>query len=136
MMRKFVLGMVTAASLVAGGAAATAATKTADKQVDIEANQMEIFDTEKKAVFRGNVDAKRTDVSLKCDELTVRYEEVKQPDGSSRTDATDLDAKGNVMIKTNRETITGDWAKFDPQSNELVVGGNVRVVQGTTVLTG
>jgi lipopolysaccharide export system protein LptA len=97
---------------------------------------MEIFDTEKKAIFRGNVDAKRNDVTLTCDELVVKYDEVKQPDGSTQTDATDLDAKGNVTIKTAKETITGDWAKFDPQSNELVVGGTVKLVQGTTVLTG
>ena len=35
-----------------------------------------------------------------------------------------------------RETITGDWAKFDPQANKLVVGGSVKLVQGSTVLTG
>lgn len=111
---------------------ATAATK----QVDIEANQMEILDAEKKAIFRGNVDARRADVSLKADELVVKYADVKQPDGTSKTDATDLDAKGNVTIKTAKETITGDWAKFNPQTNKLVVGGAVKLVQGSTVLTG
>ena len=38
--------------------------------------------------------------------------------------------------RRRRETITGDWAKFDLQANKLVVGGNVKLVQGTTVLTG
>jgi lipopolysaccharide export system protein LptA len=61
---------------------------------------------------------------------------VKQPDGSTKTDATDLDAKGNVTITTPKEVITGDWAKFNPQTNKLVVGGKVKLVQGATVLTG
>ena len=113
-----------------------AQTASAPVPVDISANEMEILDAEKKAVFRGAVDATRGTTNLKADALTVTYAEVKQPDGSSKTDATDLDAKGNVTIKTPRETITGDWAKFNPQANKLVVGGAVKLVQGATVLTG
>lgn len=117
-------------------AAKTAKTAAPAPPVNIEANEMEILDAEKKAIFRGSVDATRGETNLKSDTLTVLYAEVKQPDGSSKTDATDLDAKGNVTITTPKETITGDWAKFNPQANTLVVGGNVKLVQGATVLTG
>jgi len=111
---------------------ALAQTAKAPVAVNIEADQMEILDADKKAVFRGNVDATRGNVNLKAAEVTVTYAEVKQADGTSKTDATNLDAKGGVTIKTPRETITGDWAKFDPQSNELLVGGSVKLVQGST----
>ena len=121
--------------LTADGALAQTKTK-APVPVDIEADQMEILDADKKAVFTGNVDATRGDTNLKAAKLTVTYADVKQADGSSKTDATDLDARGSVVIKTPRETITGEWAKFDPQGNTLVVGGNVKLVQGSTVLTG
>ncbi len=104
--------------------------------VDIVSNQMEILDTEKKAIFTGAVDATRGTTNLKSDTLTVTYADVKQPDGTTKTDATDLDAKGNVIITTPKETITGDWAKYDPQAEKLVVGGNVKLVQGTTTLLG
>ena len=104
--------------------------------VDVIANEMEILDADKKAIFRGAVDATRGTTNLKADTLTVLYAEVKQPDGTSKTDATDLDARGNVTIKTPKETITGDWAKYNPQTDKLVVGGNVKLVQGSTVLTG
>jgi lipopolysaccharide export system protein LptA len=113
-----------------------AQTASAPVPVDISANEMEILDAEKKAVFRGAVDATRGTTNLKADALTVTYAEVKQPDGSSKTDATDLDARGNVTIKTPGETITGDWARFDPPANQLVVGGGVKLVRGDTVLTG
>lgn len=104
--------------------------------VDIVANEMEILDAEKKAIFRGAVDATRGTTNLKSDMLTVTYSDVKQPDGTTKTDATDLDAKGNVTITTPEETITGDWAKYNPQTEKLVVGGNVKLVQGATVLVG
>ena len=117
--------------------AAADATETADpKAVDVESNEMEIFDAERKAIFRGNVDATRGTTNLKADTLTVIYSEVKQPDGSTKTDATDLDAKGNVTITTAKETITGDWAKYNPQTDKLIVGGDVTLVQGKTVLKG
>jgi lipopolysaccharide export system protein LptA len=125
-----------AAFLLMSAGMLRAQTADAPVPVDVSANEMEILDAEKKAIFRGAVDATRGTTNLKADTLTVTYAEVKQPDGSSKTDATDLDAKGNVTIKTPRETITGDWAKFDPQTNKLVVGGAVKLVQGATVLTG
>jgi lipopolysaccharide export system protein LptA len=130
MMHRLILAAAAAAliSVSAPAIAATAAKTAAPTPVNIEANEMEILDADKKAVFRGSVDAKRGDVSLKSDTLTVLYADVKQPDGTAKTDATDLDAKGNVTITTPRETITGDWAKFNPQANTLV--------QGSTVLTG
>ena len=121
---------------------AKAGAKPADKAakpatpVDIVSNEMEILDAEKKAIFRGAVDATRGDTNLKSDMLTVTYSDVKQPDGTTKTDATDLDAKGNVTITTPKETITGDWAKYNPQTEKLTVGGTVKLVQGTTVLQG
>ena len=117
-------------------AAKAGAKAEAPTPVDVTANEMEILDKEKKAIFRGAVDATRGTTNLKSDELTVTYSEVKQPDGTTKTDATDLDAKGNVTIVTPNETITGDWAKYNPQTETLTVGGNVKLVQGKTILTG
>jgi lipopolysaccharide export system protein LptA len=122
------------AAVLASAATGLAETKTTP--VNIEADRMEILDAEKKAVFTGNVVATRGKVTMRSAALTVLYAEVKQADGTSKTDATSLDAKGDVKITTPRQTITGDWAKFDPQANKLVVGGNVKLVQGATVLTG
>jgi lipopolysaccharide export system protein LptA len=128
--------LLAAALMLAGAGTIRAETASAPAAVDVSANEMEILDAEKKAIFRGAVDATRGTTNLKADALTVTYADVKQPDGSTKTDATDLDARGNVTIKTPRETITGDWAKFDPPANKLVVGGGVKLVRGDTVLTG
>jgi lipopolysaccharide export system protein LptA len=68
--------------------------------------------------------------------MVVDYSEVKQPDGTTKTEVSGLDSTGNVTITTKSQVITGDWAKMDVSANTLVVGGNVKVVQGKTVLTG
>lgn len=104
--------------------------------IDVVSNEMEILDKEKKAIFRGAVDATKGTTNIKSDTLTVTYADVKQPDGTTKTDATDVDARGSVVITTPKEKITGDWAKYNPQTEKLTVGGNVKLVQGTTVLQG
>jgi lipopolysaccharide export system protein LptA len=106
------------------------------KDVDIEANQMEILDQEKKAIFTGTVVGKRGNVTLNCDRLVVNYVETPQQDGTKKTEVTFLDATGSVVIVTTRQTVTGEWAKMDVKQNEVTVGGKVKVVQGKTVLTG
>lgn len=110
--------------------------KEAPTPIDIVSNEMEILDKEKKAIFRGAVDATKGTTNIKSDTLTVTYADVKQPDGTTKTDATDVDAQGNVTITTPKEVITGDWAKYNPQTEKLTVGGTVKLVQGTTVLEG
>lgn len=134
MMRKMLFFAVLAGAIAGYGPARAEESK--NLKVDIEADKMEVVDAENKAIFTGNVDLRREDVTLKSDTLVVEFSEIKQTDGTTKKDATNLDAKGNVSIKTKKETITGDWALFKPQTNKLVVGGNVRLVQGSTILTG
>ena len=104
--------------------------------VDIEANEMEIVDADKRAIFRGDVDAVRSGDHIKSDEMVVDYSEVKQADGTSKSQVSKLDATGNVTILTNKQVITGDWAKLNILTDQLEVGGGVKVVEGKTVLRG
>ncbi len=107
-----------------------------DREVDIEANQMQVFEDDRKAIFTGNVDARRGTVKLKCDKLIVHYIEAKKQDGSKKTEVTHLDATGHVVIITKNQRITGSWAKMDVKANQVNVGGNVVVVQGKTIIKG
>ena len=134
------------------------------KNVDIEADTMEILDEQKKAVFKGNVSAVRADVTLKCDTLVVTYTETaaapsakkdsgvqaategsaqaatdggaQDPGGDKKTEVTFLDAEGNVVIITNRQTVTGKTAHMDVKANKLWVKGGTKVVQGKTIMNG
>ncbi len=104
--------------------------------VEVEANEMEIVDADKQAIFRGKVDAVRGSQHIRSDVMTVFYAEAKQPDGTSKSQASKLDAKGNVTITTSKQVITGDWAKMDIVANTLLVGGKVKLTEGKTTLQG
>jgi lipopolysaccharide export system protein LptA len=104
--------------------------------VDIEASEMEILETDKRAIFRGDVVAKRPGDTIRCQEMIVNYVDVKQPDGTSNTEVDRLDCNSAVNIVTATQTITGDKAVFQLRRNLLDVTGNVKVVQGKTVIRG
>lgn len=104
--------------------------------VEIEASEMEILETDKRAVFRGDVVAKRPNDTIRCQEMVVDYLDVKQDDGSSNTEVDSLDCKSAVTIVTTTQTITGDLAHFALRKDLLTVTGNVKVVQGKTIIRG
>jgi lipopolysaccharide export system protein LptA len=104
--------------------------------VDIEASEMEILETDKRAIFRGDVVAKRPSDTIRCQEMIVNYVDVKQSDGSMATEVDKLDCKSAVTITTATQTITGDLATFQLRRDLLDVTGNVKVVQGKTVIRG
>ncbi len=106
------------------------------REVDVEADKMEILDEKKTVIFTGNVRGKRGDVSLTSDTLTVLYVETPVSGGENKTEVTQLDAKGKVKIVTPKQTVTGAWAKMDVKANKVTVGGDVKVVQGTSVISG
>jgi lipopolysaccharide export system protein LptA len=172
------LALILMAAVPAAAQTQTPATAT-QSDVSVEADQMEFVDAERKAVFTGNVDARRRDIRLNSDVLTVFYKQkpaaAGQGAGQAQTgtapaagtttapaqgtaeggqaaapadpnqgstnsmsgaQVTNLDAKGNVVIITAREKITGDWAKIDVAKDLLTVGGNVVLTQGSSVLRG
>jgi lipopolysaccharide export system protein LptA len=117
---------------------ATALSKAANepKEVKIEADRMEVLDDQKRAIFIGNVDAVRGEVSLKSDKLVADYAEVPTQGGGKDTQVRFLEATGGVTIVTDRQRITGQWAKMDVRANKVTIGGDVVVTQGQTVLHG
>jgi len=119
---------------------ATAASKEAKtpQNVDIESDTMEIFDKEKKAVFKGKVKAVRGKVTLNCETLNVTYTEEPDPkaQGEKKTEVTFLDADTNVVIVSGSQTVTGKTAHMDVKANKLWVKGSAKVVQGQTVMNG
>ncbi len=109
---------------------------TSQQNVNIEADSMEVLEADKRAIFKGNVNAQRTGTRLRSDRMVVTYRDVPQTDGSKRTDVALIDAQGNVEIKTARQTITGEHALLDVAGDLLTVTGNVVVREGSTVIRG
>jgi lipopolysaccharide export system protein LptA len=108
----------------------------ASENVQVDADSMEVLDTEHRTIFRGNVIATRPTDQISSSEMVVTTQDVKQTDGSSKSITTFLDATGGVTITTKSQTIKGQWAKFYIQEDRLEVGGSVSVVQGKNTVRG
>jgi len=120
--------------------------------VDITANQLEVFDQKKLAVFRGDVQAQQGTFSFRTSELNAIYsgsaglnrvagssldasavEQAEQP--AARL--TRLQARGKVVVTSqNGQNATGDWADFDVAANTVTLGGAVVLSQGRNVVKG
>ncbi len=118
------------------GSKLTDASSKSKAAVDISADSMELREKEKKAVFTGNVDAKRGKVKLRSNKLVVEYVEVARKNGSKKTEVRFLTATGNVTIVSGGQTIKSRRARMDVKANKAVITGNVLVLQGKTRLNG
>jgi lipopolysaccharide export system protein LptA len=130
-MRRLV-GLLCVGLLMLAGPSAVAQ----EQATNIEADELEVNNTTKVTVFRGNVVAVRDDQTIKCNELTIINVDEKQADGSTKSVLDVMRAKGKVNIKTENETITSDWADIFDRQDKLIAGGNVTLLQNKNVVKG
>lgn len=116
--------------------AGAAETKKPRLPVEIEADQMEVIDADKRSVFTGKVVAVRGDMTMQADKMIADYTPAQQADGTTKNEISKIDATGNIVIVTKKQRVTGQWAKIDPVTNDMTVGGNVVLKEGQTVLRG
>lgn len=119
--------------------------KNRDKPIQIEAGSLEVRDKDKVATFRGKVHVVQGDTDMRCNVLTVFYEDT--PSGGSNGAAAGatgletqkikrLEARGNVVVTQKDQVATGDVGDFDMRKNLITLKGNVAVSQGKNVLRG
>ncbi len=107
----------------------------AAREIRIESDIMEVEQKGKRAIFTGNVDARRGTVRLRTKRLVANYREVKSGK-SARTEITKLDARGSVVVTSKDQRATGNWAIMDVPSGKVTMGGSVILTQGKTVIKG
>jgi lipopolysaccharide export system protein LptA len=112
--------------------------------IKIEADRLDVFDKEQRAVYKGNVVAVQGESTMRCAELTILYEQRRaqgvkpapaaagQGDGAIRR----IDCRGPVTIVSRTQTATGDNAVFDRTANRILLTGNVALSDGPNVTTG
>ncbi|MCJ2049637.1 LptA/OstA family protein [Methylobacterium sp. J-070] len=129
--------------------------------IKIDADRLDVFDRENRAVFAGNVVAVQGDSTIRCSTMTVYYKRGK--DGSAR-DGSGKDAKGEakageaaeaaparnpaengiqkvdcagpVTVVQKDQVATGDHAVFDQDAKRIVLTGNVVLSQCQNVTRG
>jgi lipopolysaccharide export system protein LptA len=112
--------------------------------INIDADRLDVFDKESRAVFAGNVVAVQGDTTMKCTTLTVFYEQSRQgaarpaaaTAGGSDNAIKKIDCKGPVTIVSKTQVATGDNATFDRVANRVYLLGNVALTDGPNVTRG
>jgi lipopolysaccharide export system protein LptA len=106
--------------------------------IAIDADRLEVLENEGKAVFNGAVNVVQGATSLQTGNLIVYY--AKDGKGTAATGSAEierLEMSGKVIIKSEKQTATGDKGSFDMKSDVFVLTGE-RVVlsEGGNVATG
>jgi LPS export ABC transporter protein LptC len=113
--------------------------------MDIEADTLDVYDTEKRAVFHGNVKSKQGDFVVRTVEMVAFYSGQAGLGLSSGGDdpnkapsqLTRVEAKQKVLITSKEgQTATGDWAIFDTKANTVLMGDDVTISRGKDVAQG
>jgi lipopolysaccharide export system protein LptA len=115
--------------------------------IKIDADRLDVFERDGKAVFAGNVVAVQGDTTMRCSTLTVFYEQQRAqagnrpaapaPAAGAQGDAIrKIDCKGPVTVVQKDQIATGDNAVFDRAANKVLLDGNVALSQGKNVTKG
>ncbi|SCY48186.1 LptA/OstA family protein [Microvirga guangxiensis] len=114
--------------------------------IKIDANKLDVFDKEGRAVFSGDVVAVQGESTMKCTAMTVFYEQQQNqggaqpaaatPQGPSESAIKKIDCKGPVTIVSRTQVATGDNATFDRGANKILLTGNAALSDGPNVTRG
>lgn len=119
------------------GAQAQVDTKS-NAPIDITANQAEVITAKCIAIWRGAAEALQGDTRLRANTITV-YAAPKGvgADGQQSCGGTQrVVADGNVYYVTPTQNARGDHAVYTAAADQVVLTGDVIVVQGTDVARG
>ncbi|WP_373236480.1 LptA/OstA family protein [Cohaesibacter celericrescens] len=104
-----------------------------DAPIEIEADQLDIYDQKKLAVFKGNVRAQQGETILNTATLTIHY---SGGGAGTAQSITRLEAIGGVQISQKDQKATGSTAYVDMVKEVITLSGNVVLSQGANVLRG
>jgi lipopolysaccharide transport protein LptA len=112
--------------------------------IDIEADTLDVYDTARQAVFRGNVKSQQGDFVVRTVTMTAFYSGqtglgLAGGDDPTRAPAQliRVEAREQVLVKSkDGQTATGEWANFDVKANSVLMGDHVIVSRGKDVAQG
>ncbi|MCB1384471.1 MAG: hypothetical protein KDJ80_00910 [Nitratireductor sp.] len=103
--------------------------------IQIEADRLEVLDSEGSALFEGNVVVNQGTTILKTSRLKVYYSrdaKTDKPGGNVRK----IEATGKVAVRSGDQFASADSALVDMQAQTATLSGGVTVSQGSNVLSG
>ena len=106
--------------------------------IDITADEAEVTNSKCLTIWRGSAEAAQAQARLRADTITV-YSKPKGDGAAGQPSCGETQkivADGNVYYVTQQQNVRGDHAVYSPPDNQVVITGNVIVVQGNDVARG
>ena len=126
-------------ALVCCGASASAQINSNSKApIDITANEAEVMNAKCLAIWRGNAEALQDKTRLRADTISV-YSRPKGVGANGQPDCGPterIEAEGHVYYVNPDQNARSDRAVYTAASDQVVMTGNVIVVQGNDVARG
>ncbi len=108
---------------------------SSNEPIDIVADQLQVNDITKTAIFSGDVKAVQGDFELRSKSLEVFYSGT--PQGGTGGKVKRMIAKGKVAITTkDDQSATSEWANFDVIKQIITLGDQVVLTQGSNIING
>lgn len=108
--------------------AGTPSKPTSLQRVEVSSQKLSIVGKENRAVYLGNVVARREGTKIRCDELRVFY--------TKSQNVQRLEAQGHVRVDDGIRSATSDFAEFDNLTGVVVMTGNPQAFQGGAQVSG
>ena len=137
--RGYAMTMATAVVLLLVPAAGRTQVETKSKApIDVTANEAEVIQSKCLAIWRGAAEAVQGQARLRADTITV-YSTPKGVGANGQPACGGADrivADGNVYYVTPQQNARGDHAVYSQADDQIVITGDVIVVQGNDVARG
>jgi lipopolysaccharide export system protein LptA len=138
-----------------GGAVPLLPGSNSKDPISIDADKLEYFDKEQKAIYTGNVVAIQGDSKLTCSVMTLFLAKTETPPAAGAakpaapapaaaagpgagggTQVKHMDAAGPVTVVSKTQVATGDRGSYDKDQNKVWLFGNVTLSDGGNVTKG
>jgi lipopolysaccharide export system protein LptA len=110
-----------------------------DEPVHIEADELEVRDRDRLAIFTGNVVVVQGETTLRTPTLEVYYTGEAMPGEGEQPTAqgiSRLKALGGVVVETDDQKATGQEAEFEMATQLVTLTGDVVLTQGDNLVRG
>ncbi len=113
--------------------------------IDIEADELEIKQDQNVAIFSGKVKVVQGKLTLEAARLVVKYTDtgkkkkrkpVTKKKQDEKREISKLNATGGVIVTSDTQSATSDWAAMDVKKNTIIMGDNVVISQDGNVIRG
>ena len=106
-----------------------------EQPIEITADQLEVQQDKRLAIFRGNVLAIQGTMRLRAARLVVHYRPTKKG-STAESGISSIEASGRVFFSTAEETAEGDSGVYDVDGGIVTLDRNVVLTRGDNVIRG